>query len=76
MGKACNIPNLRLTDARFSTAILDATNAQLCQMVDSHFDLVYSMTNNRSERPPPPPAASARRLGAASATIVIFGITV
>lgn len=28
------------------TAILDATNAQLCQMVDSHFDLVYSMTNN------------------------------
>jgi hypothetical protein len=29
------------------TAILDATNAQLCQMVDSHFDLVYSMTNNR-----------------------------
>ena len=40
-------PRISALSACCRTAILDATNAQLCQMVDSHFDLVYSMTNNR-----------------------------
>jgi hypothetical protein len=49
--KVSSYPNRKSLHNSHRTAILDATNAQLCQMVDSHFDLVYSMTNNRQDSP-------------------------